>query len=148
MNQSVADLADALRHAAGEAGGTQEVLARRFASTVELRHSPPRPTDGPLPGSFLAEATRREIDAVNRALTDRADSNTEVSVEGDRIHFSGRTRGTLRDGTVIDVQTSGWLSVADGVIVALEGNMDTESMETWGRVLADGGFELPDSLSF
>lgn len=142
MDDTVTQVADELRAASG-VGGAQEVLARRFADAVELRHDPPSPSDGPIPGALLAEVSRREVEAVGRALRERVDGEPDVTVEGDVVHMRGRTRGTLHDGSAIDVHTSTRFTVADGRIVALQSDMDAASGEAWGRVLAAGGFEVP-----
>jgi hypothetical protein len=142
MDDTVTEVADELRAASG-VGGAQEVLARRFAEAVELRHDPPSPSDGPIPGALLAEVSRREVEAVGRALRDRVDGESEVTVDGDVIHLRGRTQGTLHDGSTIDVRTSTRFTVAKGEIVALQSEMDAASGEAWGRVLTAGGFEVP-----
>jgi hypothetical protein len=142
MDDTVNEVAEELR-AAGGVGGTQEVLARRFAEAVELRHDPPSPSDGPIPGALLAEVSRREVEAVGRALRERVDGASDVTVAGDVVHVRGRTRGSLDDGTTIDVRTSTRFTVADGRIVALQSDMDAASGAAWGKVLAAGGFEVP-----
>ena len=124
---SANDVADQLR-AAGNLGATQEMLARLFADEIVLRHEPPHPSDSPIPGRLLAEMARREVDAVKRALPD-AEQSSEVAVEGDGVRMRGRTRGTLADGTAIDVHTNTLFTVADGRIVGLRSEMDAQSGE-------------------
>ena len=142
MGTSADEIADELRAASGDVVKTQEVMARRFAEQIELRHVPPHPSDGPMPSRVLVEVARREVAAVERALPDRV-TDGDVTVVGDAIRVQNRTQGTLSDGTRIDVRTDTRFTVADGAIVALESNMDAASMEAWGSVLAAGGFELP-----
>lgn len=139
---SANDVADQLRAAQGNLIANQEALARLFADEVRLRHEPAHPSDGPLPGRLLAEMSRREVEAVRRALPD-AEQSSEITVEGDGVRMRGRTRGTLADGTAIDVQTNTLFTVADGRIVELHSDMDAQSMEAWGRVLGAGGIEVP-----
>jgi hypothetical protein len=143
INESVNEIADELRAAAGDTTKTQDVMARLFAENIDLRHVPPLPSDGPIPGRLLAEVSRREVAAVERALRNRVDSDSEVTVDGDQILVRSRTRGTLDDGTSIDVRPSTRFTVAGGAIVGLQSDMDGESMEAWGKVLAAGGFEIP-----
>jgi hypothetical protein len=142
MDDTVHEVAEELRNAGG-VDGAQEVLTGRFAEAVELRHDPPSPSDGPIPGTLLAEVSRREVEAVGRALRERVDGDPDVTVDGDVIHLRGRTQGTLHDGSIIDVRTSTRFTVADGKIVALQSDMDSASGEAWGKVLAAGGFEVP-----
>jgi len=142
MGTSAEDIAEELRAALGDVVKTQEVMARRFAEQIELRHVPPHPSDGPMPSRLLVEVARREVAAVERALPDRV-TDGDVTVDGNAIRVQNRTRGTLSDGTTVDVQTDTRFTVADGEIVGLESNMDAASMEAWGTVLAAGGFELP-----
>jgi ketosteroid isomerase-like protein len=139
---SANDVADQLRSTAGNPIANHETLARLFAEEIELRHEPPHPSDGPIPGRLLAEMARREVEAVKRALPD-AEQRSEITVEGDGVRVRGRTRGTLVDGTLIDVQTNTLFTVADGRIVALHSDMDARSGVAWGRVLAAGGIEVP-----
>jgi ketosteroid isomerase-like protein len=146
MDTGVDKVAAELRAAAGDLGANQEVLARLFADDVLLRHEPPHPSDGPIPGRLLAEVSRREVAAVARALPDADQSGSEISVEGDGVRMRGRTRDTLADGTAVDVRTNTLFTVADGRIVALLSDMDSESMVSWGTVLAAGGFDVPPEL--
>jgi ketosteroid isomerase-like protein len=139
---SANDVANQLRAAAGNPIANQEALARLFADEIQLRHEPPHPSDGPIPGRLLAEMARRELAAVARALPD-AEQDSEITVEGDGVRMRGRTRGTLADGTAVDVQTNTLFSVADGRIVGLRSDMDARSMESWGVVLAAGAIEVP-----
>jgi hypothetical protein len=139
---SANDVADQLRATAGDPIANQETLARLFADEIHLQHEPPHPSDGPIPGRLLAEMARREIAAVTRALPD-ADQSSEITVEADAVRMRGRTRGTLADGTAIDVQTNTLFTVADDRIVGLRSDMDARSMESWGLVLATGGIEVP-----
>ena len=142
MGTSAEDIADELRAAAGDVVKTQEVLARRFAEQIELRHVPPLDSDGPIAARVLTEVAGREVAAVERALSNRI-TDGDVTVEGDIIRVQNRTRGTLTDGTKIDVQTDTRFTVAEGAIVGLESNIDAASMQAWGTVLTAGGFELP-----
>ena len=51
---------------------SQETLAALFAEPRwGLRHVPPSPSDGPIPGRRLAELSRREVEASGRALAGR-----------------------------------------------------------------------------
>jgi hypothetical protein len=142
---SADDVANQLRAAAGNLGANQEVLGGLFADEVYLRHEPPHATDGPIPGRLLAEMARREVDAVKRALP-VAEETSEVTVVGDGVRMRGRIRGTLADGSAVDVQTNTLFTVADGQIVALLSDMDPQSGEAWGRVLAAGQIQVPPEL--
>ena len=139
---SANDVAEQLRATSGNSGANQEVLARLLADEIVLRHEPPHPSDGPLPGRLLAEMAQREVEAVQRALPD-AELSSDVTVEGDGVRMRGRTCGTLADGTTVDVQTNTLFTVSDGRIVALLSEMDPQSGEAWGRVLAAGEIEVP-----
>jgi ketosteroid isomerase-like protein len=142
MGTSADDIAEELRAAEGDVVKTQEVLARRFAEQIELRHVPPLESDGPIAARLFVEVAGREVAAVERALPDRV-TDGDVTVDGDVIRVQNRTQGTLSDGTSVDVRTDTRFTVADGEIVGLESNMDAASMEAWGTVLAAGGLELP-----
>ena len=74
---------------------------------------------------------------------DAGHDEAEITVEGDAGRVRGRTSGTLPDGTTIGVRTNTLLTIADGVIVALQSDMDAPSTEAWQKVLVVGGFEVP-----
>jgi ketosteroid isomerase-like protein len=143
MTKSASEIAEEMRAVAHDRTKSRELLAGLFAENVELRHVPARPADGPIAGSFLAEVSRREVEALPRALNDAVHDETEITVEGDAIRVRGRTSGTLPDGTTIEVRTNTLLTIADGVIVALQSDMDAPSTEAWQKVLVVGGFEVP-----
>jgi ketosteroid isomerase-like protein len=147
MTASVSEVADQMRAVALDRAKSREVLAGLFAETVELRHSPPSPHDGPIPGSLIADVSKREVAALARALPDVVHEEPEITVEGDAIRVRGRTVGTLTDGTKIDVRTNTLFSVADGAIVGLQSDMDALSVSAWQKVLAAGGFEIPPRTS-
>jgi hypothetical protein len=145
ITESVDDMAVRLRAVSADRVRSHLALASLFAETIELRHEPSHPSDGPISGRLLAEVSRREVDAAGRALPDLA-SNVEVTVEGDSLRVRSRTTGTLSDGTKVDVQTNTVFVVADGAIVGLYSDMDEASMAAWGHVLAAGGFEIPGDI--
>jgi ketosteroid isomerase-like protein len=139
MTKSASEIAEEMRAVAHDRTKSRELLASLFAENVELRHVPARPSDGPIAGSFLAEVSRREVEALPRALHDAVHDEAEITVEGDAVRVRGRTSGTLPDGTTIGVRTNTLLTIADGVIVALQ----APSTEAWQKVLVVGGFEVP-----
>lgn len=143
MKKSVSEIAEEMRAVTHDRDRSRELLAGLFAENVELRHVPARPADGPIAGSFLAEVSRREVEALPRALRDVVHDEAEITVEGDAIRVRGHTSGTLPDGTRIDVRTNTLLTVANGAIVALQSDMDAPSTEAWQKVLVAGGFEVP-----
>ena len=143
MTKSASEIAEEMRAVTHDRTKSRELLAGLFAENVELQHVPARPADGPIAGSFLAEVSRREVEALPRALHDAVHDEAEITVEGDAIRVRGRTSGTLPDGTTIDVRTNTLLTIADGLIVALQSDMDSPSTEAWQKVLAVGGFEVP-----
>jgi ketosteroid isomerase-like protein len=143
MTKSASEIAAEMRAVAHDRTKSRELLASLFAENVELRHVPARPSDGPIAGSFLAEVSRREVEALPRALHDVVHDEAEIAVEGDAIRVRGRTSGTLPVGTTIDVRTNTLLTIADGAIVALQSDMDAPSTEAWQKVLVAGGFEVP-----
>src|SRR2546423_547855 len=137
MADSVTEIAERLRAVAHDRVKSQQTLASLFADTIELRHEPTHPTDGPIAGRLLAEVSRREVEAVGRALPD-VDSKSEIYVEGDAIRVRAHTTGTLADGTPVDVNSDALFTVAGGAIVALQSDMDEASMMAWGTVLMAG----------
>lgn len=143
MTLSAAEIAQQLLAVAGDAERSRETLTALFAEEIELRHVPPAPTDGPIPGALLAEISRREVAALSRAMPDATHDEPEITVEGDAIRVRRRTHGLLGDGTPVDVRTNTLMSIADGRVVALESDMDPESLRSWRGVLAAGGFEVP-----
>ena len=143
MTKSLADIADEMRAVAQDRTKSRNLLASLFAETVELRHVPPSPSDGPIPGSLLSEVSGREVVALARALPDAEHGGTEVTVEGDAVRVRVRTTGALADGTPIDVETNTLFTIAGGAIVGLQSDMDPASATAWKQVLAAGSFEVP-----
>ncbi len=143
MTASVIEVAEELRAVAHDRATLQATLARLFAEMVALRHEPPSPSDGAIPGSLLSAISREEVAAVGRALPDAVQSDVNTSIEGDGIRVQIRTSGVLADGTTVDVKTNTLFTIADGAIVGLQSDMDAASVEAWGRVLSAGGFEIP-----
>ena len=143
MTKSVTDIAEEMRAVAEDRGKSRDLLVSLFAETVELRHVPPSPSDGPIPGSLLSDVSGREVAALARALPDAEQGDSEVTVEDDAVRVRVRTTGTLADGTPIDVVTNTLFTIADGAIVGLQSDMDPASVEAWKQVLAAGAFEAP-----
>ena len=143
MTKSAADVADEMRAVVTDRTKSADLLASLFAETVELRHVPPSPSDGPIPGSVLSAVSGGEVAALARAMPDAEHGDSEITVEGDAVRVRGRTSGTLADGTRVDVETNTLFTIADGAIVALQSDMDPSSVEAWKQVLAAGSFEVP-----
>jgi ketosteroid isomerase-like protein len=143
MAQSAAEVADQMRAVVNDRTKSRELLASLFAENVAIHHVPPGPNDGAIPGSRLADVSKREVEALARALPNAVQEDPEITVEGDAVRVCGRTSGTLADGTRIEVRTNTLFTVADGAIVGLESNMDADSVSAWRKVLASGGFEIP-----
>jgi hypothetical protein len=141
MTPSASEIAEQMRAAAHDQARSREVLTGLFAESVEIRHVPRHPNDGPIAGRLLSEVARRESEAAMRALPDVLPDAPDISVEGDAIRVRRRTIGTLSDGTAVDVKTNTIFTIAGGVIVALQSEMDPASIEAWQKVLAAGGFE-------
>ena len=141
MTRSPEQIADQIRGASHDPHVSCEVLASLFASEVELRHSPPGPNDGPISGSLLADVARREVDALLRAVPDARHDEPDITVQGDVIVVRRRTRGSLPDGSDVELSTNTVMSIAEGSIVSLESDMSPDEVRAWQRVLAAGGFE-------
>ncbi len=142
MSQSASEIAQQLV-ATTDPEGSWEALTRLFAKEVELRHVPPAPTDGPIPGALLAQISHGEVEALSRALPNATHDQPEITVEGDAIRVRRRTHGSLADGTPVDLRTNTVFSIADGQVVALQSDMDGESRRVWQSVLSAGGFPPP-----
>ena len=147
MTKSAADVAEEMRAVAADRTKSRDLLASLFAETVELRHVPPSPSDGPIPGRVLAAVAGGEVAALARAMPDAEHGDSEITVEGDAVRVRGRMSGTLGDLTRIDVETNTLFTIADGAIVALQSDMDAGSVESWQKVLAAGSFEVPAGSS-
>jgi hypothetical protein len=116
-------------------------LASMFAETVELRHAPPTPTDGPVAGSLLREQTTAAEAAFSRAMPDRTLDDLRIDVEGDTIHIQGRMRGTLGNGTSVDLLRDQLLEIRDGQVVIFETRLDDRDAARTQEVLTAGGFD-------
>ena len=144
--ERVADLlrADLLRTDLAADTGAEPAMASLYADSVELRHTPPLPTDAPLSGAFLRDVSIAETAAARRALPDLARDENSVTVDGNSIRLQSTVTGTLATtGESIKVHTDVVVEVRDGRIVAMEARLGADAMATWGTVLAAGGFEIP-----
>ncbi len=121
----------------------EPAMASLFAETVELRHTPPAPTDGPLPGAMLREVALAETRAANRAFTEMVRDNVQVTVDGSSIRLQSTTKGTLVTGEAVSIDTDVVVEVKEGRIVAMEARMDEEAGAQWRQALEAGGFEVP-----
>jgi ketosteroid isomerase-like protein len=140
-------VADELRAAyrAGPSAG-HAVMASLFGESVVLRHDPPLPTDGPIPGGFLREMSGLETAAAHRALPDLRYESVDVSGDDDAVRVRATVTGTLATGEVVAVTTDVLLELSDGRIVGLTGALGPDDQEQWSAVLAAGGFEVPPEL--
>jgi len=142
MTKSASEIAADMRAVAHDRVASQELLASLFAEQVELRHVPASPNDGPIAGALLATVARREVEAMPRAFDGEVGHDTDIAVEGETIRVRGRVTGTLRDGSTVELRTNTLHTIAGGQIVALESDMDPDSLATWQRVLAAGGMHV------
>ena len=55
-------------------------------------------------------------------------------------------RGTLADGSALDVRSEVHFAMADGLIVGVEAHLDADAMADHRAALEAGGFEVPDGL--
>ena len=143
MTKSASEYAADMRTAvAHDRVASQELLASLFAEQVELRHVPASPNDGPIAGALLATVARREVEAMPERSTARSDT-TPTSRSRARPYTSGAgSPGPLRDGSTVELRTNTLHTIAGGQIVALESDMDPDSLATWQRVLAAGGMQV------
>jgi hypothetical protein len=118
-------------------------MATLFADSVELRHDPPIPTDGPIPGATLRDVAIAETRAANRAFTEVVRDNVEVTVDGPSIRVRATTKGTLMTGAAISIDTDVVVEVRDGEIVAMNAHLGDENTARWREALEAGGFERP-----
>lgn len=139
MVASVEEVAEQMRVAAGDPTESVEVLRRLLAPTVELRHEPPGPHDGPIDREVLADTARREVEAIGRALPDGFERTADITVQGDTIEVTNRLTGTLPGGRVVEVATQTVFTVADGAIVGLRAALDPENADRWRALLSEGG---------
>jgi hypothetical protein len=137
---SAADIADALRDAAGDQKRSYQTLATFFAEEVAVRHEPPSPTDGPMGRDILVSVASAEVEAYERALADPS-VDAVVEVDRDDIHVHTRLRGRLADGTDVDITTSTIFTVAGGEIVELRAQIDPGVADAMLKVLETGGFQ-------
>lgn len=122
--------------------GRPPALADLFAETVELRHVPATPNDGPVAGSVLRTMAIAEHEAVQRALPDLAPEAVTVTVDGDTIDARSTMVGTL-EGAPVRLEQVIRLTTRDGEVVGLEAHLDEDRLATLAAVLAAGDFEVP-----
>src|SRR5262245_3289172 len=116
MSADVEQVAERLRadYESPDANG-EPAMASLFAETVQLKHTPPAPTDGPLPGAMLREVAIAETKAANRAFTEMTRDNVQVTVDGSSIRLQSTTKGTLVTGDSVSIDKIGRASCRERV---------------------------------
>ena len=143
MSTDVEEIAQRLRaDYASQDPDREPAMASLFGETVELRHDPPAPTDGPLAGAMLRDVVIAESRAAYHAFTDVVRDNIDVTVDGSSIRIRATTKGTLVTGDAISVDTDVVVEIRDGRIVAMSSRMGEEDGARWRQALEAGGFEV------
>jgi hypothetical protein len=116
MNAS--DVAEQLRNAYARGfAETQTGAFPFFAETVDIRHLPPSPLDGPRLTPELQEETLRQVAAMRRAVPDLA-MDTKVDARGeDTVIVASVMSGTLPDGATLRADVLIEYELAGGKIV-------------------------------
>ncbi len=99
-------------------GTWHEALIPHLADTIEVRHHPVQPGDGPIAGSEYAVLMRGEH--LREFMPDERQIAEKITVDGDVITAAQRFVGTLVDGTKIDMPLSQTFTFADGKLAAID----------------------------
>lgn len=124
----------------------QSTLAALYAESVELRHVPAFPSDGPIDGVRLRESSHREAAAIRNAIPDYDYDDVQVVTVGERVHVKAFIRGTLGTGSSVRLLSEMYCSVRDERIVGVEHHMDNDTLVAWVEVAEAGGLRVPDEL--
>ncbi|MCE0535463.1 hypothetical protein LWF15_08075 [Kineosporia rhizophila] len=106
---------------------TQEAMRQWLGPEVELRHEPAEPADGFYPADVLLQALSQRLALFTRLMPDYSESAV-VTSEGAQIVVDLVIRGTLSDGSRIDIPGRDRLTVREGRIVAMLSAFDAERM--------------------
>jgi hypothetical protein len=144
---SIEEIAARVRTEYESPSGGPPAMAEFFGETVEVRHVPPLPMDGPIDGEVLRQVSTAEAAAVQRALQDVVHDDVHVEVDGNSIRVRTTSRATFTDGRTRELASDMVLEVVDGRIVTLESRqVSDEHASDMREVLAAGDFEVPAEL--
>jgi hypothetical protein len=135
VSMSVTAIAQAIRDAGTDRSKSSALMASLYSETIELRHVPPIPSDGPIPSRLLVEVAAKEVAILQRVLPDAVISPPTVTVDGPDIRVRGGIHGVTVGGSPVDLTTNTVFTVSDGRIVGLSSEMAPEDMKAWGEVL-------------
>ena len=124
----------------------RQVLTESYAETVQVRHVPPTPGDGQVARSILLAMGNAELDAIARALPDDDARRTTITVDGDVVRMTTRVRGTLPDGSDIAYDSESELEVDERGVIAMTVHTAPDALAEHRRLLAAGGFQVPDEV--
>ena len=119
---------------ASEDGGREDVLQRLFAETIDFSHVPPNEHDGRVQRDRLIAGARAERARLQQAIADYTSTHT-YEADGDSIVERYHQRGTLDDGTVLDLPITIIYAVLDSAITGMRAEFDPDRASPVNRVL-------------
>jgi hypothetical protein len=109
-----------------------------FAPTIDIRHQPPLPHDGPTPATVVEEQSVAEFASYKRVLAGFREENA-IRVDGNRVVCDLVLIGTAADGTELRAPVRQVLTVEDGLVTASEVSLDPEVLAKLVAIVRPGG---------
>jgi hypothetical protein len=122
------ELASELAQAFGQGpAATQDALRKWLAHEVELLHEPAERTDGVYRAEIVLQALSQRVSLFSTLMPDYSES-AMVTSEGAQIVVDLVIRGTLVDGSRIEIPGRDRLTVREGRIVTMLSRFDADRM--------------------
>ena len=109
-----------------------------FAPTIDIRHQPPLPQDGPTPAALVVQQSVAEFASYKGLLAGFHEEST-IQVEGNHIVCDLVLAGTASDGTELRAPVRQVLTVEDGLVTASEVSLEPEVLAQLVAIVRAGG---------
>jgi hypothetical protein len=145
MTQSAEEIAADLREAVGD-GDLQTFLAHMaplYGDEVTLAHEPALPNDGTVKGSELAAMEDGAIAAITKLIPDYHQEDFSVAADGDALTLHETRVGTLPNGTVSRVPTTGVFQLRDGRITSATLHINMDDVASFLEAISAADIGMP-----
>lgn len=109
-----------------------------FAPTIDIRHQPPLPQDGPTSAAAVEEQSVAEFASYKRLLAGFREETT-IRVDGNRVVCELLLTGTAADGTELRAPVRQVLTVEGGLVTASEVSLEPEVLAQLMAIVRPGG---------
>jgi ketosteroid isomerase-like protein len=145
MAKNAKAIAAELQGAVGD-GDLPEFLALMsplYADEVTLAHDPPLPGDGTMKGAQLAAMEEGMIGNVQKLIPDYHHEEFSATGDGDTLTVHETRVGTLPNGTVSRIPTTGVFTLQDGKITNATLHINMDDVASFMEAMSSAGIAVP-----